>query len=501
MTCENESPLVMIGIDAADWDVINPLLDSNKLPHLSYLLREGSHGKLRSFIRYPSPALWTTISTGVFPDKHGVQDFYSDTRLHIRVPTVFNILDGNTGSVGLFRWSATWPPVQNAGFTVPAYTARSPETYPQKLCFLNDLARPVSKGSYIKGGAQGLLNGIHFSTAIKSAIELIYEVITRPEQREWWYRRRLLETVIYGDVFTYLLRKYRPLFSAILFSITDDFGHHYWKYRQPELFDDVSQAEARKYGDVIDKAYIAIDKVIGNILKTLPENTLVIVLSDHGQHAISPKTRPYRISAQKLTQLMGFNDKVWATDLGYDVLFRSKSDSDLKTPQELNRALMEIRLSVNEEPVFEILAEEPTSLLVKVGIDRETSLSDHAALPNGQTIRLEDILFTRGQISGHHTEFGILIMQGPGVPRGGVIRDASILDVTPTLLALRGKPVSREIDGKVLNDAIDKEFLEEKPVNYVDSYSSEDQRGVEVPFTAEELETLEAKLRDMGYLA
>ena len=77
---------------------------------------------------------------------------------------------------------------------------------------------------------------------------------------------------------------------------------------------------------------------------------------------------------------------------------------------------------------------------------------------------------------------------------------ASILDVTPTLLALRQMPVASDMDGEALVDAIEEEFLSEFPVHYSESYETEIRDGEDVPFTGVELEDLQERLRSLGYL-
>src|SRR3989344_3240938 len=67
--------VILIGIDAATFDVIEPLLEQGKLPTIALLMKEGSHCRLKSLRGYKSPALWTTISTGKMPEKNGVLYF------------------------------------------------------------------------------------------------------------------------------------------------------------------------------------------------------------------------------------------------------------------------------------------------------------------------------------------------------------------------------------------------------------------------------------------
>lgn len=76
---------------------------------------------------------------------------------------------------------------------------------------------------------------------------------------------------------------------------------------------------------------------------------------------------------------------------------------------------------------------------------------------------------------GHHENGpdGALIMWGAGVKSGVRLDGAGLLDLAPTLLALSGYPVARDMEGEVLESAISEELLAEFPVRYIDSYGGE----------------------------
>jgi predicted AlkP superfamily phosphohydrolase/phosphomutase/tetratricopeptide (TPR) repeat protein len=55
-----------------------------------------------------------------------------------------------------------------------------------------------------------------------------------------------------------------------------------------------------------------------------------------------------------------------------------------------------------------------------------------------------------------HREYGILVINGPGLQQNHQVCGASLLDIAPTLLTLAGLPVGRDMDGKVLVNAWEK---------------------------------------------
>jgi len=99
-----------------------------------------------------------------------------------------------------------------------------------------------------------------------------------------------------------------------------------------------------------------------------------------------------------------------------------------------------------------------------------------------------------------HGPVGVLVAAGPGIAPGVTVPDASVFDITPTVLALFGEPVGRDMDGYVLSAMLDREFLARNPVSYVDTYEEpgghEQGEPVESPFDEE----IKERLRSLGYI-
>ena len=70
-----QKKLLVIGWDAADWKVINPLIQDGKMPALKKLMERGVFGNLKTLDPPLSPMLWTSMATGVRPYKHGIGGF------------------------------------------------------------------------------------------------------------------------------------------------------------------------------------------------------------------------------------------------------------------------------------------------------------------------------------------------------------------------------------------------------------------------------------------
>jgi hypothetical protein len=98
-----------------------------------------------------------------------------------------------------------------------------------------------------------------------------------------------------------------------------------------------------------------------------------------------------------------------------------------------------------------------------------------------------------------HQDMGIIILYGAGIRPGSAIREASVRDVTPTILALLGLPVGRDMDGAVLTAGLAPGLLEARPVRFIGTY--DDIYLPAAPADAMNVtRDLHDKLRSMGYI-
>ena len=76
------SRVLLVGLDGATFDVLDPLLKEGVMPHLKALIDGGVAGPLESTKPPITPAAWTTFMTGKGPGRHGIIDFlrYDPTR-------------------------------------------------------------------------------------------------------------------------------------------------------------------------------------------------------------------------------------------------------------------------------------------------------------------------------------------------------------------------------------------------------------------------------------
>lgn len=75
-----------------------------------------------------------------------------------------------------------------------------------------------------------------------------------------------------------------------------------------------------------------------------------------------------------------------------------------------------------------------------------------------------------GRLSG--APDGVLLLRGQGVRAETLVTGAQAVDVVPTLLYGLGLPVARDLDGRVLTEVFDRDFLEANPLTFVPSYEA-----------------------------
>jgi hypothetical protein len=120
--------------------------------------------------------------------------------------------------------------------------------------------------------------------------------------------------------------------------------------------------------------------------------------------------------------------------------------------------------------------------------------SDHGAEPNPGATGIP----RRGRPGGHsESATGILVLHGPGVRRGHQIQDISPYDIMPTVLWLLNVPISRELEGRVIDEAFEPSFVDQNEREFVRTYGG---RETEIPSASGADEAMLESLRSLGYI-
>ena len=101
---------------------------------------------------------------------------------------------------------------------------------------------------------------------------------------------------------------------------------------------------------------------------------------------------------------------------------------------------------------------------------------------------------------GTHRKAGLIIGSGKALKRGTRVEGARLIDFAPTLLYLLGQKVPDDMDGRVLTDLFDPEFLQQQSTQYTTAAAAASEEGEGKSYSAEEAAQIEARLKALGYI-
>jgi hypothetical protein len=101
-----------------------------------------------------------------------------------------------------------------------------------------------------------------------------------------------------------------------------------------------------------------------------------------------------------------------------------------------------------------------------------------------------------------HKPDGIIFMMGPHVVKGGTISGATVLDVTPTILAMFGLPVARDMDGRLIRSGLEPNLARrmERETRLLTYETARASGASEEPLRSPVDDELRERLRSLGYI-
>ncbi|QIO20870.1 alkaline phosphatase family protein [Haloarcula sp. JP-L23] len=242
---------LVVGVDAATWDVINRLCENDVLPNIQRLVRGGDSGTLNSTRPPMTPLAWTSMATGVNPGKHGIYDFrkqdpdtyevtpveYSD----IQRPTVWDACNHAGQSVGIVNFPVASPAPDVDGFFISGFPAAADDEIvsdPTIRDHLPDDYR-IQPGTDPHDNPSGYLEEVTSLTECRCDVTLSLAEAYDPELL--W-----------------------PVFMGI-----DWVQHYLW-------------GENINGEPAVEQMYRHIDTQIGRLLDAVDDETDVLLVSDHG---------------------------------------------------------------------------------------------------------------------------------------------------------------------------------------------------------------------------
>jgi len=534
--------LLIVGLDGADWRILDPWLEQGALPHLAALRAQGRWGDLRSTIRPESSVAWSTFATGVNPGRHGIFGFSAQR------PEAYDI---HLNTAAAIRRLTFWQYAASTGKRIALLN--TPMTYPPQ---------PFANGALVAGMLTPNLRS-SFTHPPELQIKLLDAVpkyIINVDQMGMKLQRFIRDTTqairARGRAALWLLQQDDWDAAVVVFTATDRLQHYSLHLLHPD-HPRYDRGEAEKLLPDLLAAYQALDQAVGELVQAAGANATIILLSDHG---FSPSARTFiphdwleqqglLVRRQDAAPSHGLWRRLRAKPILRQIknalpLLRdvhrppppggSINDVDWSRSQAVYSPAGGIRFNIRgREPLgvinaasAEALATELTTALLGIvdpatgqhpiqAVYRRAELYHGSFVPLAPDLIVEprradddpvhnticghdfgpDFLRSSGHLTGNHALDGIFAAVGPDIPVGR-IADAQLLDIAPTLLHALDLPLPPDLDGSVLP-------LWSQPPDVkwgdTDETPSTD-LSTDDALNAEETATVEQRLRSLGYL-
>jgi predicted AlkP superfamily phosphohydrolase/phosphomutase len=532
--------LLIIGLDGATFDVLDPMMDSGRMPTLKAFIENGAAGVLNSTKPPITPAAWTTFMTGKGPGKHGIVDFEKynvakhqltfNSTYEIREKTLWELLSDKGLRVGSVNVPMTYPPKPVNGFMISGFETPSIEvdfTYPKQL--KQEILQEMPDYNYRTNWRRRAFGGLDL---LKENLDYINDSFD-----QGWRLTRFCGDKHGWDVL------------MIVYKLVDNLQHKAWKYLDPR-YNKRFPREAELAADCFAK----LDDALAKLFDYAKENgATTLIMSDHGHGSLDGKVQPnlllhrwgylglkspreqagqrakhwmHRLTKGKVTRFQqgarGLERELavdWERTRAcvmhagiYGFLYlnvQGRGPDGGINPGDYDRVRDEIAARLTAEtirrpdgrttPVFaEIL--KPEQLY---GCKREDYpdlpdllLAPQPGLAVVRKIRGRKIVrwCSMSRLEGTHRVEGIVALGGPNV-RQGVKIEGNIVDITPTTLAALGLRVPVDMEGRVLSEAfttapiIEREPPVKKQIDEHEEVYSDHERRM-----------LEERLSELGYL-
>jgi len=545
--------ILVIGLDGATWDILNPMMDNDIMPNLKRIIESGVKGKLKSTIPPMTPQAWTSFMTGVNPGKHGVFGFSSKTeniylnkplnRFALKVPTLWNILSAHEKKSIVINVPVTYPPEKINGYVLSGMFTPNEEVsyyYPEGL--LEELrnngikykidietdVKPFERERITSVGKNGCEAGVGLLNELTEILESRYRAVN------------------------YLMKKKWDLF-AVVFVGMDRIQHYFYDY-----IPFVGTQGESPFSKQILQYYSNLDLKIGELIESLGENDHVIFLSDHGfakyngmfyinkwltdnnwlSQKKGKKSTGFLPHLKELLKKAGLSKNHLKKIVGKkksEKLIISAHDIDWKHTKAFLHQANGIRINLkNREPSGLVLETEYESTVNEI-IDQLREITDTNGNSIIETVYKKEELYSGSELDsapdiiikfnddnlyggysketrkeslfehrvwkqGDHSLFGIVALCGNGTLPGIEIHNAEIIDIMPTILTMLNVPIPSYLDGTVLKNAFRTEYLDLHNSNYIDIEPTELLQTGTIQYSNGDEVGLESRLQALGYL-
>ncbi|MGB8775342.1 MAG: alkaline phosphatase family protein, partial [Terriglobales bacterium] len=284
--------VLLIGWDAADWKIINPLLDQGLMPTLEDLVNHGVIGNLATLHPVLSPMLWNSIATGMRPDKHGILGFIEPdpqtgrvrpvTSTSRKVKAIWNILTQRGYKTHVLGWFAGHPAEPINGIAVS-------DLYPYATASL-EKEWPLAPGAVHPESLRETFAQLRMhpeevtEAAILPIIPRAAEIDQEKDKRLEGFAKILSENCSIHNAATWILQNQPWDFMAVYYNGIDHFCHGYMHFHPPRM-EGIPEDQFEIYKDVVNGAYRFHDMMLQTLVELAGPDTTIILVSDHGFHS------------------------------------------------------------------------------------------------------------------------------------------------------------------------------------------------------------------------
>jgi len=284
--------VLLIGWDAADWKIINPLLDQGLMPTLEGIVNHGIIGNLATLHPVLSPMLWNSIATGMRPYKHGILGFMEPdpqtgsvrpvTSTSRKVKAIWNILTQRGYKTHVVGWFAGHPAEPINGISVS-------DLYPYAVAPL-EKDWPLPPGAVYPESLRETLARLRMhpeevtEAAILPVIPRAAEIDQEKDKRLESYAKVLSENCSIHNAATWILQSQPWDFMAVYYNAIDHLCHGFMHFHPPRM-EGIPKDQFEIYKDVVSGAYRFHDMMLQTLLELAGPEATVILVSDHGFHS------------------------------------------------------------------------------------------------------------------------------------------------------------------------------------------------------------------------
>ena len=295
--------VLLIGWDAADWKVINPLLDQGLMPTLDNFINHGVMGNLATLHPILSPMLWNSIATAKRPEKHGILGFMEpDTQTggvrpvsstSRKVKAIWNILTQRGYKTHVLGWFAGHPAEPINGISVS-------DLYPHAVA-PPDQEWPLPPGAVHPESLRKLMGELRMHPAEVSEAAILpwipraAEINQEKDKRLNSFAKILSENCSIHNAATWILQNEPWDFLAVYYNGIDHFCHGFMHFHPPRM-NGIPEDQFEIYKDVVNGAYRFHDMMLETLIELAGPDATVVIVSDHGFH--SDHLRPRGIPAE-----------------------------------------------------------------------------------------------------------------------------------------------------------------------------------------------------------